>query len=142
MGDWVVYYMPRGMMKKVKPMEDTADLDDSKYSFSWSLPAKVVEVRDKVLIVRDWGTEIERQVPVAHTRKLEGQVPPSLQQLTTKMLEYEVPKGRRPRVVQREFGTLSWPTLLENTGSRKRRIVQAEGSSERTSKAVHEQEEN
>jgi len=76
--------------------QDPEDQGSSKYTAHWSLPAKVKQVKDKVCIVIPWGdSHGERQVPVSNIRKLEGLVPPTLQETNVRMLENVQPRTIR-----------------------------------------------
>eukprot|EP01068_Selenidium_serpulae_P012498 Selendium_serpulae@DN5830_c1_g2_i1.p1 len=99
-----------------------------KYSPHWSLPAKVMVVKPGAVVVQDWGAnQFNRQVPKQHVRKLEGTVPKTLQELAVKMLEYESPRARRPRMLTSggPETVRSWPQLLDEAdpqaGQAKRR---------------------
>lgn len=125
-GDWVIFF--------VTPMERKAHIPSEqsiKYTPSWLLPSKIVEVGAGVVKVEEWGKPlIYRQVPKAHVRKPEGTVPASLEKLTLKMLEFETPKALRPRVIDggiiQQKPEKSWDELMrdiEKDPSRKRQRV-------------------
>lgn len=111
-GDWVVYLQSK-YEKKVTSPEGT----NIKYSPLWSLPAKVTQVKPTIIYARNWGTSDEpRQIPKTQVYKLEGNLPPSLQQLTLRLLEYDSPRAVVPRMVPKH-GSLpvqTWSDLLEN----------------------------
>nr|ABV45228.1 unknown [Ascogregarina taiwanensis] len=89
-GDWVVYWLS----KYEKGVGCTEGVD--KYSSSWSLPAKVKEVKDGTCLVTCWGDpRAERQVPLAQIRILEGEIPATLQEINFKLLEKAEPRTIR-----------------------------------------------
>lgn len=103
-GGWIVY-----------PLSDyekrVAEGSTSKYSSDWSLPAKVLKVQGKTVVVRTWQGS-DRQVPVAQVFKLEGEVAPSLQLVNVKQLEYERPT--LSKATSHEAKSLAWPDFLES----------------------------
>jgi transposase InsO family protein len=110
-GDWVVYHLSsyeRGALNK-------ADLSE-KFKAAWSLPARVVEVHDKVCTVLPWGVEATgRQVPLALVKKLEGTVPAVLVAANAQLLEKVQPRTIRHWSLQRtEEAPISgtWPDIL------------------------------
>lgn len=48
------------------------------YTNNWSLPARVLKVKEGQLLVRYYGKSATALVPIRHCRKLEGEVPASL----------------------------------------------------------------
>eukprot|EP01071_Lankesteria_metandrocarpae_P012352 Lankesteria_metandrocarpae@DN5742_c0_g1_i1.p1 len=94
-GGWIVYYLSAAELRAEHYGEGML-----KYTPHWSLPAKVIEVKDTTTVVQDWGQPNERrQLPLAHVRSLEGPVPLSLQQLALQMLEYKTPHALRPNLL-------------------------------------------
>lgn len=87
-GDWVVYL--QGAPEVAEAYGST-----HKYAVPWSLPAKVLEVNDKVCRVEDWHTRKVRQVPLTLVRKLQGEIPPSLRALNEANLQRVMPKRAR-----------------------------------------------
>lgn len=113
-GDWVVYFL--STYEKSVSNNDVS----VKYSAEWSLPSRVIKVHSTTLDVCPWGSvNIERQVPKVQIRKLDGQVPPSLQQLNLKVLEYCNPRAVRPKFINKQqFPTsVTWKELLDSKSS-------------------------
>jgi hypothetical protein len=87
--DWIVYYLSKYERSKVAANNDEAL---TKYSPSWSLPCRVIQVKDKVLIVREMGLpDHERQVPIAQVKLLKPIVPEPLAELNLKLLKLCAP---------------------------------------------------
>ena len=109
----------------------TETVVSQKFSSKWSLPAHVVEVKDKVLVVQPWGRQnTSHQIPVSKVRRLQGMVPPSLQLLNLALLEVEEPHLRsyflssRKRVLPPvEFKSLLDQSSLPATTMKKPRLV-------------------
>lgn len=99
-GDWVVFvYSDYEQSKKSRGTD--ALTAGNKYSPSWSLPAKVVRISDKVCHVTELGRDIEpRQVPMTQITKLEGPVPPTLARLNIAHIQKDNPRFVRARVIQ------------------------------------------
>lgn len=112
-GDWVIFW--RGDRTHLE--EASSEIAASaKYSSDWSLPARVLEVRDKVLIVQPWGERSSpHQVPVTKVRVLQGAVPPSLQLFNLGLLEIESPHIRTTleSARKRALPPQDFPKLLE-----------------------------
>lgn len=51
------------------------------------MPARVKAVEDKVCVLTDWFATSERQVPIAHVKVLQGEVPISLRESNLKELK-------------------------------------------------------
>ena len=49
-----------------------------------------------------------RQVPLTQLRKLEGNLPPSLQELTLKLLDFDNPRSVRPKFVNKGVYPKRW----------------------------------
>eukprot|EP00916_Digyalum_oweni_P009873 GHVL01016630.1.p1 GENE.GHVL01016630.1~~GHVL01016630.1.p1 ORF type:complete len:169 (-),score=6.04 GHVL01016630.1:253-759(-) len=80
-GSWVVF--PLSGYEKSK--QDETSL---KYAVGWSLPHKVVIMKDKALHCQMWGDPSRiRQVPLNSVRKLEGQMSSSIANLNEELLE-------------------------------------------------------
>ena len=91
-GEWIVYW--RGDNRHLEDVSSEAVLSQ-KFTSEWSLPARVIEVKDKVLVIQPWGRQnTPHQVPVFKVRRLQGTVPPSLQLLNLALLETEEPHLR------------------------------------------------
>lgn len=99
-GDWIVYLITDAERPSIH----------DKYSMSWSLPAKVVELKDKACVVLEWLVAKPRQVPLAHVRKLQGEVPASLQPLNYRALTKELPKAKQVTVTGKP---VTWDELLQ-----------------------------
>lgn len=93
-GDWIVYLLPTAG-EKVK--QDLVN----KFSKLWSLPAKVISIRDRQLTVTTWHSKIKVDVPLAKVRLLQGDVPLSLRELNLQQLQLTSP----PEFVQPTFAT-------------------------------------
>ena len=124
-GDWVVY-----LLSNYEKMVTESKDSKMEYSPAWSLPAKVVEVKSEVVVVRPWGGKSgTRQVPLSQVQKLQGKVAPSLQPLTLKMLELAQPRSRRPLHLQSAGATgekKEWKELLEGDGMETRKRMKPE----------------
>lgn len=70
--------------------ENRKNNEMTKYSTLWSLPAKIVEVKDKVVVVKTWK-ETLRQVPFIQIYKLRGSVNPLLEDLNYKEISRLLP---------------------------------------------------
>jgi Integrase core domain len=110
-GDWVIYCLS-GSEKSAEAGINIA----GKYSASWSLPARVVTVADKVCVVGVWGDFANhRQVPLAQVRKLTGTVPKTLVMANVKLIERYQPRHvkhwsmRDPDAVP----SLEWSDLMK-----------------------------
>ncbi len=110
-GDWVVYLLPTS---KEKVKQDLSN----KFSKLWSLPAKVVAVRDQQLTVSTWSTNIKVDIPVAKARVLQGDVPISLLKLNMQLLEFtEPPELSPPPHFVDGKAAPSWSKALEEAES-------------------------
>jgi hypothetical protein len=90
-GDWVVYHLS----SYEKGVLESRDLSE-KSKATWSLPARVVEVHDKVCKVLPWGAgATRRQVPLTHVKKLEGTIPAVLVAANVQLLEKIQPRTIR-----------------------------------------------
>lgn len=127
-GDWIVYW--RGNHRHLEDVT-TEQVVSNKFSSEWSLPARVVEVKDKVLMVHPWGRPNTRhQVPITKLRILQGEVPPSLQLLNLRLLEIEEPhlrdhlvSARKRRLPPVEFSELLDDSALRSSLQKKTRPV-------------------
>lgn len=122
-GDWVIFYQ--------SPYEKSKDaakpLLADKYLASWSLPAKVLRIADKVIHCCLLGIPVwVRQVPVNQVRVLKGPVPHTLAKLNQELLEKDsVAPGfvRHRQVVPQPVGASSWTEVIEEVVSqRKKRL--------------------
>ena len=108
--DWIVYWLS----DYEKKLENEGNI---KYSASWSLPAKVKEIKDKTCVVILWGSQLERQVPLAQVRCLQGCVPLSLQEINLKELNYFVPRKYRPKPIIVGGDAMGWNEFLSKAGN-------------------------
>lgn len=94
-GQWVVFYLSDYEKTKTTGKEGITSF---KYSPSWSLPCRVIEVKDKVLIVAEMGLlGYHRQVPITQVKALKEKIPEPLAELNLKLLEVAAPLFmRRP----------------------------------------------
>ncbi len=111
-GGWIIF--PLSDYEK-----EVTEGSRSKYSSSWSLPAKVREVRDKICIVKTWEGR-ERQVPISQVFKLIGEVAPSLQEANVKVLErwdpLQMPTTSPPPSTK---STVQWDEFLDKEKEKK-----------------------
>jgi len=99
-GDWVVFVLSEYEKKQTLANDDK--LIAHKFSAGWSLPAKVIKVKDKICSVQVLGRNQEpRQVPLSQVRKLEGPVPPTLIQINVNHIKRENPRFIKAKVVKR-----------------------------------------
>jgi hypothetical protein len=90
-GDWVVYHLSA----YEKGTLETGNLNE-KSKAGWSLPAKILSVKDKVCELLPWGARATgRQVPLALVRKLEGTLPAVLAAANVGLLEKVQPRTIR-----------------------------------------------
>lgn len=101
-GDWIVYLLSGYEQKALEGSE-------SKYSPSWSLPAKVIKLKDRVCVVKTWQQR-ERQVPFTQVRVLRGTVHPMLAELNLNQLRYQLPFRRT--AVEHQQSVKSWKEFL------------------------------
>eukprot|EP00921_Rhytidocystis_pertsovi_P000480 GHVQ01000908.1.p1 GENE.GHVQ01000908.1~~GHVQ01000908.1.p1 ORF type:complete len:306 (+),score=12.82 GHVQ01000908.1:1010-1927(+) len=71
--------------------QDTVALSE-KYQARWSLPAKILEVKDKQLQVVEYVTGRVRKVPVTQWRKLPVDIPQPLRQLNWQHILHHLPR--------------------------------------------------
>jgi len=109
-GDWVVYQLS----DYEKSHESKQSKIPPKFVSNLSLPAKVKEIRDNQLIVTIWGAPNSiRRVPVRFAKRIEGEIPPSLCDLTIDLLTVKAPRPvihRRPPTEARL--STKWSELL------------------------------
>jgi hypothetical protein len=86
-GDWIVFYQG-----KEGALRDEISGRITKYSPSWSLPAKVEDVKDKVVMVKCWPDKGRVRYLIAYIRVLEGTIPLPLQDLNLEHLTWETPR--------------------------------------------------
>lgn len=80
--------------KQARSPEDDEVPTASKYNAPRSLPAKVLKISDNKLTCQPWDQRaLERGVFISATRVLKGDVPYSLQQINTDLLERYDPKS-------------------------------------------------
>eukprot|EP01068_Selenidium_serpulae_P018290 Selendium_serpulae@DN6447_c2_g4_i2.p1 len=88
-GDIVVYKL--GSYEKLSNEHITGE---AKYRSKWSLPYRVMEKRDRVVMVKPlWREGRHRQVPVAQVKKLAGRIP----QVLRKLGEHNIVSSHPPR---------------------------------------------
>ena len=73
-GEWIVFLRSAYENKIAAASEDVGS-----YEPPWSLPAKIIKIGKGQLTVQECGTGRERQIPTAQVRKLDGNIPHSLQ---------------------------------------------------------------
>ena len=85
----------------------------NKYGKLWSLPAKVLQVRDQQLTVATWCDLIKVDVPLAKVRLLQGEVPLSLREINMQHLKIsQPPKMEPPILTEAEDKVTSMSELL------------------------------
>ena len=97
--DWVVHPLSQYELSIQADMLKSS----RKYCGRWSLPCKVLEVKDRVAIVSPLGDPLRvRQVPIAQLKLLEKEVPRSLEPLLVEQITKEMPAIDR-RVRQAKY---------------------------------------
>lgn len=100
-GSWVVY--PLTPLERKGPHMDNLDniteydkRGPFKWSPTWSLPAKVIQIQDNVAFVRDLGIDRKlRQMPFSKLRVLPTRLPSALQDLNLRLIEATCPQRLR-----------------------------------------------
>eukprot|EP00921_Rhytidocystis_pertsovi_P020260 GHVQ01032158.1.p2 GENE.GHVQ01032158.1~~GHVQ01032158.1.p2 ORF type:complete len:158 (-),score=13.67 GHVQ01032158.1:68-541(-) len=87
-GQFVIYPLSSAERQSVAT---TAGETVSKYSPSWSLPSKVLLVKDKQLEVVEYATGKVRKVPLTQVRKLPVDIPEPLKQLNWQHIIHHLP---------------------------------------------------
>ena len=64
----------------------------TKYTPTWSLPSRVLEVHDQQILVREFATNRDRRVPFSSVRRLPTEVPPSIAQLNWHHIKHSLPR--------------------------------------------------
>ena len=88
-GDWLVYELSSEEARHHShPVSSSMSM-----SAHMSLPCKVLEIRDKMLLVAMLGMpQHRRDVPVALCRKLKTEIPVSLQKVALEQIQFEAPR--------------------------------------------------
>eukprot|EP00923_Selenidium_pygospionis_P049061 GHVN01084456.1.p1 GENE.GHVN01084456.1~~GHVN01084456.1.p1 ORF type:complete len:155 (+),score=20.32 GHVN01084456.1:338-802(+) len=85
-GDFVVY---------LRSDHERATLDESPYSFKyspkWSLPANVQSAGNGVLHVVEYGTGVERKVPLSQVKLLPKDLPPAILKVNWEHIKHCLP---------------------------------------------------
>lgn len=132
-GDWVVFTLSEYERKTTKANDREPKVH--KFLAGWSLPAKVVKVKDKVCYVQELGkTQEPRQVPLSQTRKLEGPIPPTLVQININHIKRENPRFVKAKVVKRMLpdSGKSWEDVVNESQVGARRPIKLKRSQEST----------
>lgn len=117
-GDWLIFVhsdYERALLNPTLANEKERHL--SKYDPGWSLPAKVLKVEDKVLIVQEVGARNPRQVPRAQTVALKGPVPAELLRINMTHLDSYIPRQFARKRLKRE-GVATWDELITGVTNR------------------------
>ena len=125
-GQWIAYYLSGYERSKVHNVESQTSL---KYSPTWSLPCRIAQVKDNVLIVHEMGLKgFERQVPISQVKLLKSEIPEPLAEVNLKLLETAAPVYTRrcsPRSKGDVAATQQLDDLIEEAfRNRKRRRVE------------------
>lgn len=107
-GSWIVYWLSKYEQQQAR---DTLGPTAIPFAWgpSWSLPAKVIEVHDKIVVVQELGvTGRQRQVPISQIRQLPPHLPETLQQVNLQLIESTAPR----RLVEALRTPLYGPTPL------------------------------
>jgi hypothetical protein len=112
-GQWVVYALSEYERKKRDA--ESGNLTIDKYSPTWSMPCKVVQVKDKALeVVHIGAPDYIRQVPISGCRLLEGPVPEALAKLNVELIKKYEPRFIRYRDVHKDqAASRSWNQIVE-----------------------------
>jgi hypothetical protein len=105
-GEWVVHLMPE-YEKKIKK-----DLS-KKFTSVWSLPSKVIEIKDKVTTVESLFSHRQTQVPLSKIRVLQGVIPVSLQDINLRQLETYLPQSLQDVQRRHLSSSIPWSEFLE-----------------------------
>ncbi len=91
-GDWIQFKL--GDYESDSHFGSAKITTTKKFQPKWSIPAKVIEVRDLQLKVQLLGKpdEICRLIPISQVRRLPCEIPASLAQLHMKNIEIEMPR--------------------------------------------------
>ena len=90
-GDWIVFLRSTYEAKTAAVAENAGS-----YAPPWSLPAKIMRVGKGQLTVQECGTGRERQVPTSQVRRLQGEIPPSLQLINLREILKMPPRRPEP----------------------------------------------
>jgi hypothetical protein len=134
-GDWVVYLLPN-YERKVK--ENLA----TKFTKIWSLPAKIVAVKDKVLDVAEWPGRKIIQVPLSKVRILQGSVPESLREVNLMQLESHLAPVLRNIPKRKNVPSTPWSEFLQDASKSLLPHANVPAVSSTRSKRVRYQERN
>lgn len=117
-GDWVVYELS-DYERKAASKENPTTLTSSKYLPSWSLPSKVLEVKDKVVIVQLMGQATSsRQVPINNTRRLTNPLSDILFNVNLRHIERNEPRFLRHRKASRSKISTTWDDVIRTSTTR------------------------
>lgn len=70
--------------------EKTGTNQNHKFESNWNLPARVIQLKERAVIVKTWDN-IERQVPISRIHKLVGEIHPLMQQFNLKQIKFASP---------------------------------------------------
>lgn len=91
-GDWIVFWLSD--YESLVAHENSKMVQyAAKFSPTWSLPSKIVEVRSETLVVAELGARsATRQIPLRLVRKLKTRLPAVLSELNLRLLEVTTPR--------------------------------------------------
>ena len=117
-GDWLVFELS-DEERRLHPHPVSASLSSTAHM---SLPCKVLEKRDKLLLVAMLGMpQYRRDVPVALCRKLKYEIPETLHRIALEQIQFEAPRIPLSVNVRQVDGgkPASWEELTSTTTSTK-----------------------
>lgn len=85
-GDFVIY--PLSDYEKGNAVQASSCLS---YSPDWSLPCRVQQVKDKQLVVAEYGTNRNRRVPQSQVKLVPQDLPPGLAELNWSHIQHHLP---------------------------------------------------
>eukprot|EP01066_Platyproteum_vivax_P017697 Platyproteum_vivax@DN7417_c0_g1_i2.p1 len=113
-GDWILYVLSPYEQKVLNKMANVAA---TSYSAGWSLPARVQSVKAGAVVVKPWGAPQKfRQVPMSQMKVLRGKVPPTLEEITSRILQICKPEWSQvihPRVEPNPADAREWKEWLD-----------------------------
>lgn len=105
LNDWVVYLLP-DYKENIKQ-----DLI-SKFSHRWSLPAKIIAIKNNQITVENWGNKRQVEIPISRIKHLQGNVPFSLQKINLKELHIKTSRDIDSDIKESK-STITWTEFLK-----------------------------
>ena len=86
-GDFCVFERPEPDQRMFNPGKSSAHA----YGLRWSLPARIMEVKDTQVTVKEYATNVVRKVPLNKILLLPQDAPPSLQKINWEHIKITMP---------------------------------------------------